>query len=528
MRFLVPYKLLYTFTVSLLLCSLATGNNIVISDGPYLRKSSSVGESQIVFGLMWENSWKFKHKNRYNVTNWDAAWVFAKYSVNKGPWKHLYIDTLQSRHTIEKVNCKPAMRIGTTLVSGAAKGMGMFIYRDTAGSGNFAAQEVKWFWDYGALGISESDTVKLKVFAIEMVYVPEGSYTFGDGAGTSHAKYKYPTLYNNNGNLVVCLGNSAVVNAPIVSEGGLRYNGVAIPEVYPKGFKAFYAMKYEITQHAYVDFLNCLSRVQQSARTWNANTTRNIPQVGPNAAATYNTYRNFIRTSTAANAALNVPAIYGNTLNGSNWNQDQNGGNIACNYLNIFDGLAYADFAGLRPMTELEYEKICRGPIQAVAGEYAWGGRVTDNARSMLFNNTPREFCVGNFMPMGVAPYVVRVGSFAHSWTTREESGASYYGVMNMSDNLWERVISLKDGIVYFDGAHGDGELNAAGQPDVSTWPLNTGATTALNYFKGWGTRGNQTSNRSVSEAIAPETAAAQRPTALLSYGFRAVRTENE
>ena len=36
-------------------------------------------------------------------------------------------------------------------------------------------------------------------------------------------------------------------------------------------------------------------------------------------------------------------------------------------------GVAFADWAGLRSMTELEYEKACRGPLEPVAGEYAFG-----------------------------------------------------------------------------------------------------------------------------------------------------------
>ena len=37
------------------------------------------------------------------------------------------------------------------------------------------------------------------------------------------------------------------------------------------------------------------------------------------------------------------------------------------------DGAAYADWSGLRPMTELEFEKACRGNQTPVANEFAWG-----------------------------------------------------------------------------------------------------------------------------------------------------------
>jgi formylglycine-generating enzyme required for sulfatase activity len=42
------------------------------------------------------------------------------------------------------------------------------------------------------------------------------------------------------------------------------------------------------------------------------------------------------------------------------------------NILSWFDVAAYLDWAALRPMTELEFEKVCRGPENRIAGEYAW------------------------------------------------------------------------------------------------------------------------------------------------------------
>jgi hypothetical protein len=89
---------------------------------------------------------------------------------------------------------------------------------------------------------------------------------------------------------------------------------------------------------------------------------------------------------------------------------------------------------------------------------------------------------------------------------------------MNMSDNVWERAISLKDGSTFFTGEHGDGVLSTDGFSDVGDWPSRTN-------FKGFGTRGNQTSNRTYAETVGPETLAAPRPTSLAAYGFRAVRT---
>ncbi|MBK8338911.1 MAG: hypothetical protein IPK99_02365 [Flavobacteriales bacterium] len=66
----------------------------------------------------------------------------------------------------------------------------------------------------------------------------------------------------------------------------------------------------------------------------------------------------------------------------------------------------------------------------------------------------------------------------------RVTAGATYYGIMEMGGNLWERVVTigLPEGRVYT-GTHGNGILAATGDPNATTWPL---ATTA----EGAGSRG--------------------------------------
>ena len=69
----------------------------------------------------------------------------------------------------------------------------------------------------------------------------------------------------------------------------------------------------------------------------------------------------------------------------------------------------------------------------------------------------------------------------------REITGASYYGVMGMSGNLWEYTVTAgKDRGRLFRAEHGDGKLDesglpllrlAAGQPrvEVLSWPNDAG-----------------------------------------------------
>jgi formylglycine-generating enzyme required for sulfatase activity len=66
----------------------------------------------------------------------------------------------------------------------------------------------------------------------------------------------------------------------------------------------------------------------------------------------------------------------------------------------------------------------------------------------------------------------MRVGCFATGISTRESAGASYYGIMELSGNLMERMVPIYTGsaISTFDGSNGDGELASNGNNNVANW----------------------------------------------------------
>jgi formylglycine-generating enzyme required for sulfatase activity len=77
----------------------------------------------------------------------------------------------------------------------------------------------------------------------------------------------------------------------------------------------------------------------------------------------------------------------------------------------------------------------------------------------------------------------VRVGIHAKVGSpSREASGATYYGVLDMSGNVWEMVVMVSDpagnvGSPTYDGKWGDGVLDwTTGQANESTWPLGNPA----------------------------------------------------
>jgi formylglycine-generating enzyme required for sulfatase activity len=243
-------------------------------------------------------------------------------------------------------------------------------------------------------------------------------------------------------------------------------------------------MKHEVSQGQYAEFLNMLTADQ--------------------AALCYD----------AANAGVNRY-----TISGTYPNYAASATNRACNFLNWLDGIRYVRWAGLRPMTELEYEKACRGPLTPVAGEYAWGNTSIAQATGLSNDGTFGEVatpttanCVyGSAANIG-GP--IRSGAFATSISGRRDAGASYWGIMELSGNVWERAISVgcTEGRA-FTGLHGTG-----------TWASPVGWPTTQ---VGYGVRGCAWNSASmmflhVSDRTYANVNNANRSA---SYGWRGVRT---
>ena len=184
-------------------------------------------------------------------------------------------------------------------------------------------------------------------------------------------------------------------------------------------------------------------------------------------------------------------------------------------------------------MTELEYEKICRG-TETADTDYAWGSttitQCTDPAGAGGTDGNPDAHpngnaCYGSGFGSGTTRGPVRCGGFASTATTRQESGAAYYGVMEMSGNLWERCITIAKycyddtdfshatGAGSFDGQHGDGSLSTTGYADVTNWPsptVTSGYTAYGSSFRGASWAGSTTDLR-----------VSARPCAALPYAYR-------
>lgn len=299
---------------------------------------------------------------------------------------------------------------------------------------------------------------------------------------------------------------SPVLNATVdLSAGDSETWSGTLQQYHPTGYEGFFAMKYEISQEQYVRFLNKLTVAQQLTRT--VDSRLNVLNVGDyvygNTPATPS-FRNGIVVA----ARLDEAVVFANDLDKMNpISQEGDGQTLACNYLSINDMLAYADWAGLRPLSEMEYEKMSRPlyPEIPKRGEWPWNSNQTADIKmpasaditdaGMTSEKVPgANVNAGNKI---LGP--VRVGSFAKGAASQQEAGASYWGVMELGGNLAEMYYNMTPTGRPFDGnrreAHGNGVLNAAGDAMVSTsyWPRSGVAiavrggsysTTDVNYMR--------------------------------------------
>ncbi len=394
--------------------------------------SSDIPNQEITFDLEWKNSWRIDSMSA--PSNWDAAWVFVKFSecdslvTDPFPsWEHGKIDTIIANNSFGDL--EPVLNNGNL---GIADSLGVMLRRNKNG----------FFTNVGATTITlkvanlnPANTYHLRAVAIEMVYVPQGIFKTG-----------WVSNYNSFDSIQIANENAIT----ITSIASAPNNSVNISANYPKGYDAFHCMKYEISNGQYATFLNTLNTTQSSNRYISTSSNRHrLTNSGANQFERYISDR-----------------------------EDR-----AYNYLHWNDLLAYLDWAALRPMTELQYEKACRGTAAILIDEYSWGTTYINNGNTFTGAETGGEYfvdatanCVYGYTNFssgdgGFGP--ARCGIFAlPSNNTREQSGATFYGIMEMSGNVFEQIVNVSDatGTTNYDGQYGDGYLDNTGMWNVTNW----------------------------------------------------------
>lgn len=483
-----------------------------------------VSGGKVQFDLSWSNSWR-QAWNTGSIENWDAAWVFVKFrKVGDSGYSHATLSTTVGDHSVPS---GAALSVGRTSGRTAGEGVGVFIYRNAADwTGDAVYNGVQLKWLHEADGVAAAANVDIQVHAIEMVYVPQGEFRVGNGqADTYNTSFKDGSsagsflidatwsgasgsgnvrqIGNTDGKL---WGYSTSGDSTIGPAGTLHDN-------YPTGYSAFYCMKYEITQRQYAAFLNALTSAECGGTSSTTDNTVRYYKATPG-------YR-YSLTGDWPNIAADKPYV-------------------PCNWLSWADAAAYKAWAGLRPMTELEYEKACRGPATPVAGEFAWGSTSIHGSKYTLSNDGLENESVNASTTAGNAVYdttvpdpggtgrgPLRAGIFATATSTRVQAGASYWGIMELTGNLWERTVGVAANSIgnetkprAFQGTHGSGTMTLP-----ADWPQADAIGAGLRGGNFWNTTLKTVSERYYAALATGSLGSGNNPDRCLNVGSRAVRS---
>ena len=441
-------KTVFITLFALLMGSYTFANNLVMG-------TPTINGSTISFTIKWNNSWYVTS----GPSNWDAVWIFVKRQAcdqpNQNPWMHGQLAASGQSVT------------GTQLrVDLAADQAGVFVRRSAAGMGNITEATVTL-----TLGTTINKD-NIGVYGVEMVNVPEGQFYVGDGRSDRNG---FTNGASDNPLLITSAIQSAGLGASSVYQKNSLGSSVALPSTFPLGYNSYYCMKYEITAAQYVSFLNTLTYNQQLRLQDDPNATPPSSAVGT-AMNARKLYRIEIKTPGTTTTSL-TPAVYGNDATDDNVFDQENDGLGLPVSIAVKEFLAFLDWAALRPMTEFEYEKACRGTLTPVLNEYAWG---TTDIRQ--FNNyaringlTSTEVLSGSGLGMANFAYgnFYRAGIAATATSDRSNAGATFYGILDMTGSACERCVG---GWSYdystFTTTNGDGIITSEAFADVVGWPF--------------------------------------------------------
>ncbi|OGR78321.1 MAG: hypothetical protein A2X32_02170 [Elusimicrobia bacterium GWC2_64_44] len=279
---------------------------------------------------------------------------------------------------------------GATLAAVSDK-KGVFLNHTNTAAYWTAAATVTW--KYADDGVTGGNAV-VKVFAVSMVRVPMGGFQYN--------------VDNLGGTGVNNIAGPATVGAGDLPSGASAG--------WPNGYNPFYLMRYEITQGQYADFLN------------------NIPSADATVLYSNNNDSGHYMTNSGMYEAADRFA--------------------AKNYLSTTDTWSFLSWAGLRPPTEMEFEKAARD-LNADARVYPWGGDAPDAALYAPPNEGGTHFKhYMNYYTPDPPRKVLDSGRYmsGDAYRTPAQTGASPYGLADLAGNVFEYVINCSHLVVPGEG----------------------------------------------------------------------------
>lgn len=424
-RFLIVSSLIISSCIN------AWANNLLVE----IQSLESTSENTVGVHckVSWSNSWD----ENSSIENHDATWLFFK-SKNNGDKKYQSAK-ISSFYSNDFELHKSKDSLGLIVKSNSSESNGQI---------------------YIELDLNQFEC-EIFVGGIEMVYVPQASYYLGDAVSNHSFEnvLSEPIKIQNEAALRFGDDISSSTWASLVGD---------IPANFPKGFDGFYCMKYELSQNQFADFLNHLAYDEQSKIMFIAPNS----DIGKKALFTQiNSYFNTLTIKQKGNATSNLGAIIACDLNNNLvFDEGKDGQDLACNFLSWIQLLYYLDWSGLRPMTEMEFEKAARGSLNSIPKEFAFGSDKVKDANTLKYDSTSFEtYDMSVESGIGIASHgysgrqgPIRVGFAAKDTTTRLSSGASFWGIMELSGNLWEQTVGVnKSNGLLFTGSHGDGDVNS-------------------------------------------------------------------
>lgn len=416
----------------LLVClGTARANNVLIS---VVNTAVRLDTVYVDLELSWENSW-----TETNAVNHDAVWFIAKRKMGND-WVAVYpeVSTSDDYLVLETTDQSGLIIKGLTTMDG---------FQDGSLRIGFLITDLK--------------PLDFYFTAMEVVAVNPGGFELGDSLSLN-------TLGTLNHRPLRVESENQLDSTTLSSTQPESIAG-AISVDFPKGYEGFYSMKYELSQAQVVNFVNHISYASQKSL---------FTEIDSLVVGDYlfgNEGQNFGGIRCSRPVSDGSPAVFMSDLSGNMQSGDaKDGKTLACNFISWRFLLTYLDWVGLRPMTEFEFEKACRGPIPSVPREFAFGSPFFVDANTTAHDSTASETYLDT-LPSGSGILVsgftgrfgpLRTGFGASQQSNRLESGASYWGIMELSGNLWEQTVSVaKPNGLRFKGSHGDGNITN-GWPD--------------------------------------------------------------